>query len=799
MGSALAPAVEAVFNAMMEVAPHVGAAQEATVAGKDLAKATEAYEVIATSLDKAVEEAIRVSPETDVPGAKIPGEAASPGAPAPTEETSIPTPLAAAQTFDVNAFLSAPEIKRSLATITTSSAPITKKTSRVSSASMKAQETFASMLIFEVPAPDAAPVTSGVDANSAKENNPEASTAIATTPTKAAAATPSVVLVPVLIRTEPAEAEIWIDGLRMGVGSASVLRPKGSHLTVTARLKGYEDTTLSVVADETKSSAVLISLRAVSMSSEAATPTALRKSTPASSESQNPMASSSTAAPIAPEAGTAAAQDSRRLAPQAEAAAKTPTDLLPVLIRTDPANAELWIDGQLIDTAAPPLRPRGSHLHVVAKLDGYEDVSLDLTVDETIGRGKAISLKPVAPPPLPKPAPAKFQIEATPSDALVSISGQPAMQGTLSGIFPSEQPIHYSVSLEGYKTATGDLAPKHGQTSTASIKLAALQVFARYSAGSAKAVGTAVAAADAAYFLDASGNLFKVGTKGFLWKTATGNSLADNARPVLGKNVAYVCGDKNLCLVSLSTGSIIATKDLDTGDSGLFGRRPIVAGDVIYLSASDGLRVLDATTGAAKKSIPVAGSDMSLAATDGKLVFVDRTGHLIEFDASSGTTNLSIATKAVQPVALETTIANGKAYFADRKGLVCAVDLSAGTLIWAKPAFASAKGVFDDLLLAGGAIWCYTKGSVAALSATNGNLVAPTITGVAAPPFLAEGLVWVPMQDGNLVAHDPSNSRVLKSLKADGLFSARPVEVNGLFICPMADGEVEVLNPLAAK
>lgn len=263
--------------------------------------------------------------------------------------------------------------------------------------------------------------------------------------------------------------------------------------------------------------------------------------------------------------------------------------------------------------------------------------------------------------------------------------------------------------------------------------------------------------------------------------------------------MVYVEGDKNLSIVSLASGALVATVPLGESDSGLFGRRPAIVGKEAVLSASDGLHLLDVSTGKATRTIALAeGSDMSPNAVEGGIVLVDRKGRFVKLDPATGKELLSAQSKAVQPVALAATVSGGKGYFADRKGLVAAVDLGSGSVLWSKIAD-DGKAIFDDLIVAGSSVWGYSKGKIFALSASTGEKLIPAIADATAPPFAAQGLVWLPLKGGKLVGRDPARGDVVKSLQVDGQFSARPVEAQGLFICPLASGEVAVLNPAAAK
>ena len=129
LGTIAAPAVDAVFSAMLEAAPKVGPSQEASVGKNDLSSASKAWEGLATALD------VAVAPATP---------------PASASQAASPT-TTAAPLVDAKAFLASPAIQDSLARVSSASAPVAKKTKAATKDSKKELETFVSMTIYEVP------------------------------------------------------------------------------------------------------------------------------------------------------------------------------------------------------------------------------------------------------------------------------------------------------------------------------------------------------------------------------------------------------------------------------------------------------------------------------------------------------------------------------------------------------------------------------------------------------------------------------------------------------------------------
>jgi hypothetical protein len=436
---------------------------------------------------------------------------------------------------------------------------------------------------------------------------------------------------------------------------------------------------------------------------------------------------------------------------------EAPAALIPVVITSEPAGAAIFIDGTAAGTGtASLLKASGTKLKILVRKEGYEDQEFELSVpSQAQGETRRVELKAKA---AANQAGAQGSAEPKPA-------GLPAVPATAPAINRPASPL-----------------------------------VARIAAGAARPVGSCVATPDGALFADERGKVYRVSTKALLWKVETGNALASCASPELAKGLVYLEGDKNLSIISLAQGATLATVGLDAEASGLFGRRPTILGEELFISSSEGLRVLDSASGKQLRTIALReGSDMSPRAYGASIVIADRTGRFLKIDPASGKALASAQSKAFQPVALAASVSGDKAFFADRKGLVTAVDLGSGAILWSKRADEGGKAIFDDLVVAEGAVWAYSKGRVSALSAATGESLMHAVGDVVAPPFAAAGYLWVPMRGGRLAAYECSTGKAAKSLSIEGEFAARPAEAEGLFICPLASGEVAVIDPSAAN
>jgi outer membrane protein assembly factor BamB len=302
-----------------------------------------------------------------------------------------------------------------------------------------------------------------------------------------------------------------------------------------------------------------------------------------------------------------------------------------------------------------------------------------------------------------------------------------------------------------------------------------------------------IAASGGAFAADAKGRISSFDATGKrLWTASTDNGDNTNSRPVAVDGKVYYAGDAKLAALEISTGKKVFSQGLDAANSGLFGRRPLVHGNRLYLSSDSGLDAFDAASGAKLAAISLPdGSDMTPAAIDpGRICLATRGGSFCIVDVASGKLAASIATKSVQPVACSPLVSGKLAFFADRKGLVTCVDLSAEAVKWSQPLEpGKSLGVYQDPELGGKALFFFAKSAIYALSLSDGRQPFAPLRNAAAAPCLAQGKLWYGTSASTVVGADPETGKVVATVNSPSQVTGKACLVRG------ADGRSLLLFP----
>ena len=281
-----------------------------------------------------------------------------------------------------------------------------------------------------------------------------------------------------------------------------------------------------------------------------------------------------------------------------------------------------------------------------------------------------------------------------------------------------------------------------------------------------------------------------------LWSTKTDNGPNTNSAPVVSGTLAAYAGDRTLAALSSDSGSVRWTVNLDTASSGIFGRRPVVAGKRVFISTNSGLASYDVDTG--NESGVVAfpnGSDMTPSFTGGSLFVVSKTGVFYVIDSVSLSIKSSISTNAVQPVAGAPIIRNDRAWFADRKGMVFAVSLSSNSVLWhAKLDAAKSVEVFSDPTVTETGIYIVARGVLYGLSASSGKPLFAPVSSVTTPVCYANGLLWCGGAEKTVFAIDPREGKIVRKVFAPASVSGKPACSGDLVSFPLVDGQELILN-----
>jgi outer membrane protein assembly factor BamB len=190
--------IDAVNDAIAKSSPTVAANQEATVAPADMALAETAYATVTTSVKR---EIAQVSAEP------ASGQAASKPTPAATAAPAAEAPVEIPAAVQAN-------LKAYASTVAKPEKKIV-----VAGESSRAQfRTMSAMRIMEIPV------------------------ALPGETTK----TPAPALVKLTVNVQPADADLFVNGVEAGTGSFTGLYPKDSSVSVTAKRDGYKDATIAI-------------------------------------------------------------------------------------------------------------------------------------------------------------------------------------------------------------------------------------------------------------------------------------------------------------------------------------------------------------------------------------------------------------------------------------------------------------------------------------------------------------------------------------------------------------------------
>ncbi|MGA2546157.1 MAG: PQQ-binding-like beta-propeller repeat protein [Rectinemataceae bacterium] len=300
-----------------------------------------------------------------------------------------------------------------------------------------------------------------------------------------------------------------------------------------------------------------------------------------------------------------------------------------------------------------------------------------------------------------------------------------------------------------------------------------------------------------AFYVDSASKIYARGSSGkAMWASATDNGINANSVPVIEGAMVYYSGDRSLSAFDALTGKKRFSLALDAAESGFFGKRPLVKGGRLFLTSDTGLEIFDSATGAKLGRVPLPdGSEMTPASYGSLVCVVTRSGAFCVVDTEKRQILSRVATEAVQPVASAPVVVGDTAFFADRKGLAISVDLGSGAVKWSRPLERDGKiGVYNDPLVSGDGIYFYANGSVYALSRGTGEYLFEPLRDVAAPPFIANGRLWLATKNGDILGIIPSSGKTVKKLKCAKEVVGKPALIAGSLVFPLVDGTVQVVG-----
>jgi outer membrane protein assembly factor BamB len=398
----------------------------------------------------------------------------------------------------------------------------------------------------------------------------------------------------------------------------------------------------------------------------------------------------------------------------------------------------------------------------------------------------------------PVPTTLALTVNATPPDAEILLDGALRGTGSVTSSFPAGTRVALKVHRRGYADYEESIQLV-GETGI--VKAAVLRPSELY--GTTKVSNTGlvsglVAADQRLFAADSKGAVFAFNADGaVLWSAKTGNSDNENSRPVLGTGLLAFAGDKALCVLDASSGKPRYSVPLDATDTGLFGRRPAIAGGKLYLATSNGIKIFNVDSGASVGTIALPDDVEMTPAVVGTTIYAASVGGVFYIiDGERQSLSGQIKTPAAQPYAAAPLISGGSAYFVDRKGLAVCIDLGSQTVAWSKRVDPGKNlNVLQDFVLGDAGLYVFAKTTIYGLSSKNGERLFDPIEGVSSAPSFQGGSLWFGTQDGTIVAVDPVSGKKRATLAAPARVVGAPVASGDLLAFPTGSGEAIFVNP----
>lgn len=398
-------------------------------------------------------------------------------------------------------------------------------------------------------------------------------------------------------------------------------------------------------------------------------------------------------------------------------------------------------------------------------------------------------------------------VSVDPPDAIVSVNGAVLSRGAFRGLFGRDEAVGLAVTKEGYVDyrETVSFAGVDAVTRTVRLDAGSVSVESPSPEGlsvraipvsSSRIVALAYGSGSVIVASDAAGKVFALDADGkVLWSQPTGNGSNENSSAVVGSGVVAFAGDRFLVVFDVGSGAKLWQKPLGKGDSGLFGRRPAIAGSMLVMSSDGGIASFNAKTGNAGANFAISGgSDMSPCCSDGVLYIASKSGVFQAVEAASMAGKASVTTGAVQPVASAPAVFGKRAVFADRRGLVTAIDLDSMAVAWQSRLDSTKNAeIFSDPLVTADSICIMGKNVLYSLSLPDGTPRFAPVQGITTQPCGAKGYLWCG-SGSKLLQIDSATGKTQADYPLPAVASGRPIFDGTALYIPLSDGSVGMIN-----
>lgn len=592
-----------------------------------------------------------------------------------------------------------------------------------------------------------------------------------------------------IVTTDPADAQIQIDGRRVGAGRAEAEFEVGTAVTVSVEQTDYEPFTQEIEITREGARSLDVTLQRMTASlSVAASPAnatiTINGERAGTGRAQRDIPIGDRVTVRVAASGYVAEE---RTVTVSRRGSELQFDLAEeiyygtIRVETTPAAAMITVNGDQIGTGAFSGEfEEGERISVEVDADGYFPQQRTLTV----ARGE----NPIARFELERqPIERDVTFSLSPSDAQLTIDGRTqssprvtltegesyTVRATASRYEPQERTI--AVTADSPGSYTFDLDP--------------VVVLWQTQAANAPLVRSLVAGSDFFAFAAADGTLGALDSSGrVLWTLSTTNNPNDNSHPVVDGNTLYFTGLNELVHVNGRTGAVIERAQLPGDRNHIYGQSVTPMTDGYVFPTLAGIQIV---SGGRTTNVSISGgTTMSAARDGGRLYIVNNDGTLVVIGAASGTVEREIESSAIQPLAQMPAVAAGRAYFVGRRGALSCVDLGTGAEAWSVEL--PDRSIVDPIATATG-VYVFTGDAVHAYSSSGSRLFAAK-SGASTPPAVAGGELVYGEQNGDLVVADAESGAEIGRVRLPSRAVVRPVVSGDDILIGLADGSVVAVN-----
>jgi outer membrane protein assembly factor BamB len=552
-------------------------------------------------------------------------------------------------------------------------------------------------------------------------------------------------ILPLVVRAEPRDARIFVNGELRGQGNLSILRSEDESVRLRIERSGYVPFERIIEAGDVNGLQITVSLE------ESIQPSPEEGGSQEINNPENPNG----------EDGNADEQPTPAQSPQPESEPST----------TNPPDGT---EG----SSSPPTGQNGGESSADSR---------DLNSEPPTGSAEGES--------------AEFRVILTifaPNTAEISINGEPLAPGQRQYQGNAGDRLIIRVRDRGYVESSRTLVLREDPRQEVRFSLEPLPLVAAIRPlGGEPAKGAIVRIGPDILVADANGTLFRFNeSMRVMWSRQNANRDNDNSRLIVDNERYYFSGSEELVSGSLQNGSFFFRNSADRETASEYGRYPALAGNRIVLPTDRGFDLLDRANGNPAGESEDIGERFfgSPALRDDQIIMLSDSGELIIFDLGDGGLIGRIPSRLGESDTIAPLIVGNRAFAADLDGGVSAFDLRSRREIW-HSRLDHEDEITDPLLELDGRllVYSYEAEEISILSAADGRVLG-SFSEVAAAPVAGDDLMVFGNFDDELIVVNLNSLRIVARREIGETISARPLLMDGKLILSTESGKVMAIN-----